>query len=738
MNLLKIASSRIFGISVFAALSLSLNAQVSLTPSDTAVTDSLDPANVGTDAATSGVNGGVTGDFPIRERAASTQADRRISSYFKFDLTDPNAAAALASSPFTASLTLEYVGQLNTVNGGFASVGRVTTADWDSSANFPSHTYGFEAGVGTNAADVTTFLPIAATAPTGETLSIDVTNIVLDWASGSEPNYGFVLFINQLVSQGAGFNNPQLIISGAPDADGDGMPDEYETVNGLDPNVDDAAVDNDLEGGPDGLTNLEEYNAGTNPQDSDSDNDGLLDGEEVNGTLNPYQTDIAGDPATIAPGLATDPLKADSDNDGLSDFQELDRANTVITNPNNADTDDDQLNDPYEASNDLDPTDATGDNGSDGDPDMDTLTNLQEQAAGTDPKNDDSDGDTLKDGDEINTHTTEPLDADTDGDGLTDAEEIDGGATSPLIPDADFDGFLDGVESAAGTDPNDFGSTPTMATISWSVDAFDEEADLLTDGSLLYAENFNGPDAEVNGIPFASAIDLIGPRGNTNVISGMNSSAGGGEFYLDLVPELTPLLENIWTGGSDRTVSVFGLTPGGTYAIQVGRADDRAFGSIVGRYLVLDGFGGENTEEPVGPENTIFGGPGNPALIFTGTFTAEAPVQSFKVEQFITGGVAPATVLNFIQVREISPRTITVKEVSFDQANGTVTLTWDSKETDLFSIFFSTDLLNFEGELDDGIQADPGDTTTRTFDLSSFGLADQGKLFFKVQLQPTN
>ena len=47
----------------------------------------------------------------------------------------------------------------------------------------------------------------------------------------------------------------------APDADKDGLPDWWETFYGLNPNVADSHVDSD----GDGRTNLEEYNAGTNP-----------------------------------------------------------------------------------------------------------------------------------------------------------------------------------------------------------------------------------------------------------------------------------------------------------------------------------------------------------------------------------------------------------------------------------------------------------------------------------------
>lgn len=104
---------------------------------------------------------------------------------------------------------------------------------------------------------------------------------------------------------------------------------------------------------------------------------------------------------------------SDNDNDGLTKSEEK----VIGTDPGNPDTDGDGLKDGEEISTYL-----------------------------TDPLNPDSDGDSLKDGDEVRRHKTDPLKADTDGDELADNEEIETYKTEPLNKDSDADNLLDGSE----------------------------------------------------------------------------------------------------------------------------------------------------------------------------------------------------------------------------------------------------------------------------------------------------
>ena len=83
-------------------------------------------------------------------------------------------------------------------------------------------------------------------------------------------------------------DNLTIVTQGSTDNDNDGLPNDWETANGLDPDV--GTGDDGANGDPDfdTLTNLQEFQLGTHPNDADTDNDGLDDGVE---TMSRFQTD---------------------------------------------------------------------------------------------------------------------------------------------------------------------------------------------------------------------------------------------------------------------------------------------------------------------------------------------------------------------------------------------------------------------------------------------------------------
>ncbi len=129
------------------------------------------------------------------------------------------------------------------------------------------------------------------------TAGIDVDGLVTAKASGT-------VVISALNDGAIGLIQLRVVLTG--DADGDGIPDDLEIANGLNPNN---PVDAEEDTDRDGLTNKQELQEfGTNMRLADSDSDGILDGEEV----------VAGQD-----GFITSALLADTDGDGVRDKLEI-------------------------------------------------------------------------------------------------------------------------------------------------------------------------------------------------------------------------------------------------------------------------------------------------------------------------------------------------------------------------------------------------------------------------------
>lgn len=243
------------------------------------------------------------------------------------------------------------------------------------------------------------------------------------------------------------------------DTDGDTMPDGWEVSNGLEPLLADANQDFD----GDTYTNLEELIANTDPRDPasspyDIDQDGLPDSWEMQWFGSTWQGKYW-----------------DYDQDGIYNLLEY----TLGSNPTSQDTDGDMMPDAWERQQGFDLLTPDGDL----DADADGFSNAEEYESATDPLNErdfpgatDVDGDFMPDAWEIQYfgNISQGKYWDSDGDGIYNLKEYELG-TDPTLVDTDGDGLSDSYEVKAGLDPNSSDSSaPGTGVLDVDSDGMDD------------------------------------------------------------------------------------------------------------------------------------------------------------------------------------------------------------------------------------------------------------------------
>lgn len=391
------------------------------------------------------------------------------------------------------------------------------------------------------------------------------------------------------------------------------------------------------------------------------------------------------------------------------------------------------------------------------DADADGLTNKQEYDRGTVPDKDDTDGDGLKDGVETGTGTyvdasntgTDPLAADTDEDGLNDGVETVTGifvsatdtGTNPLKKDSDDSGTSDGREVAAGTDPNDPNSEPTVTLLAaWDFEDSsdtDEAVDIVSGIVAINTDAEYVDDAERGSvIDFAAVGYLL-----VEDAAFLNTAAAADQisFVFWQLNGSTPNSSSFWaaspsTGSNQRGAQAHvpwsngqiyfdtaGCCGGGDTRINF---DPNA--EVEGGFDFADGEWHHYAFVKDGENKSVWI---DGVLAFSGTNSGVLPddfaelwigveaggaanIADAKMDDFgVYAGALTEAQINEVKDSGFGGAQLPYQIIDVTRTEATkASVTWESKAGSSYSIFYSNDFVDWT-EATDGLEAE-GDTLT--------------------------
>ena len=408
------------------------------------------------------------------------------------------------------------------------------------------------------------------------------------------------------------------------------------------------------------------------------------------------QEDIDGDglPDSWEEKYGVDDPEADDDEDGLTNFEEYE----LRTKPNNSDTDEDGLNDGVE----------TG-----------TGLYVSTSDTGTFARNADSDNDGILDGDEVKVPFSDPNNPE---------DPPPPPFNQQLIGHWTFD---DGEELI-----DQMGNFPDLA--------LEGDAE-IADGSL----NINGSGTTASGWAWTSG-EYTGPDITEKTLvswftleSLEDGAKAGSVITLDKVTVdqfdgiiLAERQRNRWMNGSSNFRRTQDFSPGaeetetGEEVMLAFTYEDTGGGQVkITGYRNGEAIGSYNSGNirtwPKGDAEIIFGkrhgapmpnGPGAlDALINEAQIYGAAASEDDVMDLFVSGP-GGGTILKFTNI-------------NYTLENDTFTLEWASKPNKTYSLFYSTDLSDWEADIDDSIFSE-GKKTSYTFENPE-GIETR-KIFFRV------
>jgi hypothetical protein len=306
--------------------------------------------------------------------------------------------------------------------------------------------------------------------------------------------------------------------------------------------------------------------------------------------------------------------------------------------------------------------------------------------------------------------------------------------------------FADNFDRADNTDLNGStdGKSGTLGALDWVKQSSAGEAAIDTNvlrigengaggGWTIAYPDHNFTDSSITtGGSFTVSMDLGSPLNSSGGTRFTGFAVGHSKAEMDAWSSNHPANTHVsdffigydTTGTNEVKVYVDG-GPGMTQDYQQGINLDATGGTLSATFSVTD----FNSGSTVNYEVFINGG-----SVKTGSFTWSGTNENY-LGLYSNYTTNQGLIDNFAITANAPSVPFAITEIDYDADTAMLTLTWTSTPNETYGVYFSTDMTNWESDVDDSVPADEVETTTTViFDLNeTFPNGIPERVYFRVE-----
>lgn len=275
----------------------------------------------------------------------------------------------------------------------------------------------------------------------------------------------------------------------------------------------------------------------------------------------------------------------------------------------------------------------------------------------------------------------------------------------------------------------------------------------VVSGGVLTASGTNGDVLVGNNNPNVDNANLFVRDGgivNVGRILWSSNNGSTGHILIESRGSVT-VANHLWLGvSSPSTITISGTLTQTGGILGLGTSDALTASGGTAAVEVLDGgllaLNNIHAEGTSIQEGSVLNISGTGQVTLPGDFTGV--IESYIDNERISGNGSfgrgalivdletnPGfTTITAVPVVDPDTTPVFVSNISFDSTTEDISLTWDSEDGESFIIRYGVDLINWDGELEDQYEADPGISTTYSVNRSDLlGATTASAVFFQIE-----